>query len=54
MTTTISLSEAIENGMATLGWNPRPEGWREANFPDLLVWVAPECPPLDGESDPEN
>ena len=45
----IQLSDAIDQGLATLGWNARPAGWREANFEGLLAYVAPECPEILGE-----
>lgn len=45
----IQLSDAIDQGLATLGWNSRPDGWREANFEGLLAYVAPECPEILGE-----
>lgn len=43
------LSEAIDQGLATLSHNPRPEGWRKADFETLYAWVSPECPELLGE-----
>ena len=45
----VQLSEAIDDGLATLAHNPRPEGWREADFGDVLAYVAPECPEILGE-----
>ena len=45
----IQLSDAIDQGLATIGWNSRPDGWREANFEGLLAYVAPECPKILGE-----
>ena len=48
-TMSIQLSDAIDSGLATLGCNERPEGWREADFGDLLAYVAPDCPEITGE-----
>ena len=45
----IQLSEAIDRELATLGCNERPEGWRLADFGDLLAYVSPECPEILGE-----
>ena len=49
----IQLSDAIDMGLATLGCNERPEGWRDADFGDLLAYVAPECPDILGEVPPD-
>lgn len=49
----IQLSEAIEAGLATLAWNPQPEGWRYANFGDVGAWVSPDCPEILGEEEEE-
>lgn len=48
----IRLSEAIDLGLATLGCNERPEGWRVAGFDDLLVYASPDCPEILGELEP--
>ena len=48
-TVEIQLSDAIDMGLATLSCNERPEGWRDADFGDLLAYVAPECPDILGE-----
>ena len=48
----IQLSDAIDLGLATLACNERPEGWREADVGDLLAYVAPECPEILGEIEP--
>ncbi len=48
----IQLSDAIDSGLATLGCNERPEGWREAEFDTLIAYVAPECPDILGEIEP--
>jgi len=45
----IQLSDAIDLGLATLAWNERPEGWRLADFGDLLAYVSLECPEILGE-----
>ena len=45
----IQLSDAIDLGLATLACNERPEGWRLADFGDLLAYVSPECPEILGE-----
>lgn len=45
----IELSAAIDMGLATLGWNTQPEGWRIARFEGLMAYVSPKCPPLIGE-----
>lgn len=47
----IQLSEAIERGLATLAWNPQPEGWRYANFGSVGAWVSPDCPEILGEEE---
>ena len=49
---TIQLSEAIDLGLATLGCNERPDGWRIAEFDDLLVYASPDCPEILGELEP--
>ena len=49
---TIQLSEAIDLGLATLACNDRPEGWRDADFGDLLAYVHPDCPEILGEIEP--
>ena len=49
---TIQLSEAIDLGLATLGCNERPEGWRVAEFDDLLAYASPDCPEILGELEP--
>ena len=49
----IQLSEAIDLGLATLGCNERPEGWRDAEFDDLLAYASPDCPELLGEIEPD-
>ena len=45
----IELSDAVEQGLATCGWNEKPEGWRTASFKGLMAYVSPECPPINGE-----
>lgn len=45
----MELSEAINSGLATLGWNEQPEGWRKAFFEGLLAYVSPDCPEINGE-----
>ena len=45
----IELSDAIDRGLATLGHNDRPEGWRYASFQGLFAWVAPDAPEINGE-----
>lgn len=45
----LQLSDAIDQGLATLACNARPEGWREADFGDLLAYVSPDCPEILGE-----
>ena len=45
----IQLSDAIDQGLATPGWNERPEGWRVAEFDTLIAYVSPECPEILGE-----
>ena len=49
----IQLSDAIDLGLATLGCNERPEGWRVAEFDDLLAYASPDCPELLGEIEPD-
>ena len=48
----IQLSEALDRDLATLGCNERPEGWRDADFGDLLAYVHPDCPEILGEIEP--
>ena len=48
----IQLSDAFDLGLATLGCNERPEGWRVAEFDNLIAYVAPECPDILGEIEP--
>ena len=48
----IQLSEAIDLGLATLGCDKRPKGWRVAEFDDLLVYASPDCPEILGETEP--
>ena len=48
----IQLSDAINCGLATLGCNERPDGWRIAEFDDLLVYASPDCPEILGEIEP--
>ena len=45
----IQLSEAIDLGLATLGCNERPEGWRLAEFDNLIAYVHPDCPDILGD-----
>ena len=45
----IQLSDAIDRGLATLGCNERPEGWRGADFDNLIAYASPECPEIIGE-----
>ena len=51
-TMSIQLSEAIDQDIATLGWNERPEGWRVAEFDSLIAYVSPDCPEILGEIEP--
>ena len=37
----MELSEAIMEGVATLGWNARPEGWVWVEFDEVAAWVHP-------------
>jgi len=48
----IQLSEAIDLGLATLGCNERPGGWRVAEFDNLIAYASPECPEIIGELEP--
>ena len=48
----IQLSEALDRDLATLACNDRPEGWRDADFGDLLAYVHPDCPEILGEIEP--
>ena len=48
----IQLSDAIDLGLATLGCNERPEGWRVAEFDTLIAYVHPDCPEILGEIEP--
>lgn len=48
----IQLSEAFDLDLATLGCNSRPEGWRVADFGDLIAYVHPDCPEILGEIEP--
>ena len=50
--TAVQLAEAIDQDLATLACNERPEGWREADFGDLLAYVHPDCPEILGEIEP--
>ena len=45
----IQLSEAIDMDLATPACNEHPEGWRLADFGDLLAYVSPDCPEILGE-----
>ena len=45
----IKLGDAIDRDLATLACNARPEGWRDADFGDLLAYVHPDCPEIIGE-----
>ena len=45
----IQLSDAIDSGLATLGCNERPEGWRLAEFDNLIAYVHPDCPDILGD-----
>lgn len=45
----IQLSDAIDLDLATPAWNERPEGWRLADFGDLLAYVSPDCSDILGE-----
>lgn len=49
----LQLSDAIDQGLAVLGCNERPEGWRDADFGDLLAYVHPDCPEILGEVPPD-
>lgn len=49
----IQLSDAIDQNLATLACNERPEGWRDADFGDLLAYVHPDCPEILGEVPPD-
>lgn len=44
----LELSDAIDRGLATLGWNAKPEGWRTVYFEELRAYVTPDCPQLNG------
>jgi len=48
----IQLSDAFDLDLATLTCNERPEGWRDADFGDLLAYVHPDCPEILGEVEP--
>ena len=45
----IQLSDAIDLELATLGCNERPEGWRVAEFDDIIAYAGPDCPEIIGE-----
>jgi hypothetical protein len=39
----MNLSDAIDKGLATLGWNAQPEGWHWIDYGTLCAWVDPEA-----------
>ncbi|MEI8100723.1 MAG: hypothetical protein WCH09_04075 [Bacteroidota bacterium] len=39
----MKLSDAIDKGLATLGWNAQPEGWYWIDYGTLCAWVDPEA-----------
>lgn len=39
----MQLSDAIEHGLATLGWNAQPDGWQWCDYGAVCAWVDPEA-----------
>jgi hypothetical protein len=39
----MQLSDAIEHGFATLGWNSQPPGWQWVDYGAVCAWVDPEA-----------
>ena len=39
----MQLSDAIDKGLATLGWNAQPPGWQWVSYGEVGAWVDPDA-----------